>query len=279
MEAIREAAAPAGAELGSGKSGLTIDAFSARTGWQRHHIRRFFTSWSDALRAAGNVPGGRPPFAGSAELLEDWGAVTRKLQRPPAYTQYHHHGKYSARNLATRFGSWSNLRHAFLEFAREKREWTDVVNICDAAPAERRGHPRAKCPPAIPKTEMKPHEGRPVYGEPIGPMPLRNAPTNENGVILVFGMLAAELDFHVETVRTAFPDCTALRKVGPRKWQNVRIEFEFVSNNFRLHNHPPDGCDIIVCWEHNWPECPANIEVIALRDVIGKIESVKQEII
>jgi hypothetical protein len=28
-------------------------------------------------------------------------------------------------------------------------------------------------------------------------------------------------------------------------------------------------CDIIVCWEHDWPDCP--IEVIELRDVIRKL--------
>jgi hypothetical protein len=30
--------------------------------------------------------------------------------------------------------------------------------------------------------------------------------------------------------------------------------------------HPLDGCDGIVCWINNWPECP--LEVIELRSVI-----------
>jgi hypothetical protein len=35
-----------------------------------------------------------------------------------------------------------------------------------------------------------------------------------------------------------------------------------------LHNHRE--CDIIVCWTHNWPECP--LEVIELKKhlAIGK---------
>ena len=41
-----------------------------------------------------------------------------------------------------------------------------------------------------------------------------------------------------------------------------RIEFEFESRNFRDHGHPPDGCDIIVCWRHNWAECPEHLEII-----------------
>jgi hypothetical protein len=32
--------------------------------------------------------------------------------------------------------------------------------------------------------------------------------------------------------------------------------------------HDPNGCDIIVCWEHNWPECP--LEVIELKKEIAK---------
>ncbi len=52
------------------------------------------------------------------------------------------------------------------------------------------------------------------------------------------------------------------------EWQHVTIEFEFKSSNFHVHGHPPNGCDIIVCWEHNWAECPPELEVIALRDVI-----------
>ena len=55
------------------------------------------------------------------------------------------------------------------------------------------------------------------------------------------------------------------------KWQHVTIEFEFLSANFHQHGHPPNGCDIIVCWEHNWEECPPNLEVIALRNVIGRL--------
>jgi len=46
----------------------------------------------------------------------------------------------------------------------------------------------------------------------------------------------------------------------------VRIEFEYESRNFLKHMHPANGCDLIVCWRHNWPECP--LEVIELRKVM-----------
>ena len=40
------------------------------------------------------------------------------------------------------------------------------------------------------------------------------------------------------------------------------IEFEHESRNFLKHMHPVKGCDLIVCWKHNWPECP--LEVVEL---------------
>jgi hypothetical protein len=50
----------------------------------------------------------------------------------------------------------------------------------------------------------------------------------------------------------------------PKCWQRVNIEFEFESRNFRDHGHPLTSCDVIVCWHHNWPDCPAQIEVLEL---------------
>jgi hypothetical protein len=33
--------------------------------------------------------------------------------------------------------------------------------------------------------------------------------------------------------------------------------------------HSVDGCDGIVCWINNWPDCP--LEVIELRTVVEKL--------
>ena len=68
----------------------------------------------------------------------------------------------------------------------------------------------------------------------------------------------------VTRIQTAFPDCEALRRVGEERWQRVRIEFEYESRNFLKHFHNADGCDLIICWSHNWPECP--LEVVELED-------------
>ena len=110
---------------------------------------------------------------------------------------------------------------------------------------------------------------RPVMGEPFDRSPMTNAPVNELGVMVLFGMVAARLGLQVESVQGKFPDCLAKRQVAPGKWQHLRIEFEYESKNFRLHGHDPKGCDMIVCWRHNWKDCPAEIEVVELCRLFG----------
>jgi len=110
---------------------------------------------------------------------------------------------------------------------------------------------------------------RPVMGEPFDRRPMTNAPVNELGVMVLFGMVAAGLGLQVESVQGKFPDCIAKRQVAPGKWQHLRIEFEYESRNFKLHGHDPKGCDMIVCWKHNWKDCPAEIEVVELSKLIG----------
>jgi hypothetical protein len=110
---------------------------------------------------------------------------------------------------------------------------------------------------------------RPVMGEPFDRSPMTNAPVNELGVMVLFGMVAAGLGLQVESVQGKFPDCIARRQVAPGKWQYLRIEFEYESKNFKLHGHDPKGCDVIVCWKHNWKECPAEIEVVELSRLLG----------
>jgi hypothetical protein len=114
--------------------------------------------------------------------------------------------------------------------------------------------------------------GRPaVYGEPLGLAAMAHAPTNELGVLFLFGIVAADLGFRVERLQAAFPDCEAKREVAPGKWELVLVELEIYSRNFKSHRHDPKGCHVIVCWKHNWPDCPEWLEVIELSKVVKKL--------
>jgi hypothetical protein len=98
--------------------------------------------------------------------------------------------------------------------------------------------------------------------------PLAHAPTNEMGVVFLFGAMVRDLGYVVTLLQAEFPDCEALRQVKEDRWQRVRIEFEFESLNFVKHGHDVKGCDMIICWKHNWPDCP--VEVVELSKLSGK---------
>ena len=81
-------------------------------------------------------------------------------------------------------------------------------------------------------------------------------------------MISRELGFLIESIRTDYPDCEGKRCVDTKKqrWEHVLIEFEYQSGNFLEHGHNLESCDLIVCWIHNWEDCP--IEVLELKSVI-----------
>ncbi len=107
-----------------------------------------------------------------------------------------------------------------------------------------------------------------IVGDLINFRGLVYSPTNENGVIFLFGKVTEDLNMYIEEIKPGFPDCVGRRFTG-RGWEKVSIEFEYKSFHFKQHNHNPSHCDVIVCWEHDWPECP--LEVIELRAVIKSL--------
>lgn len=92
--------------------------------------------------------------------------------------------------------------------------------------------------------------------------PLQYAPHNELGVAYLFAHIAKRKQFRIEEIRPQFPDCIAYRRSEDQE-KLVRIEFEFKSSSFKVHDHDHKKCDCIVCWHHDWPDCP--IEVIELK--------------
>lgn len=181
--------------------------------------------------------------------------------------------KYSIKTYRKRYGNWNDI---LLEF----RHWLENNEIefpyINDLPSEKSQN-LIKSIEIDEKSSHNPQQwqstGRTVYGSFLNFRGLQHAPVNEQGVVFLFGMVCAELGFVVEAVRTEYPDCEAKRLVDKRqnKWERVRIEFEFKSSNFKDHGHKPEYCDLIICWEHNWPECP--LEVIELKSAIKNLEN------
>ncbi len=234
-------------------------------------------------REAGLEPSGSGHSVKTADLLNDWACVARKLQKIPSAHDYRRHGRYSPTPFSDRFGRWVRVPEMFLAFVRSggnEYQWKDVEKMVAARHqqlAQAAGVVEAPSPVESPhsrgrlystnSSKRKTLGDRPLYGAPLCLPGLAHEPVNEAGVIYVFGMVAHQLRFVVLRMQSGFPDCEAMREVQPGRWQRVRIEFEFESRNFVKHGHNKEECDLIVCWTHNWPECPGSLEVIELQRV------------
>jgi len=251
--------------------------FFSRSGMTRYSVSQFFSKWNDAVRAAGLEPRRLKVRPEDSELLRDWGETVRRKRVLLSRRGYLLEGKHDPRTLERRFGPWSMLPDVFRKFADSKPEWADVVALLPVpALKQEHGSNNDLASPILPKkTRHVPLRDRATYGNPTHFRGLRHEPVNEQGVVLLFGMLATELGYMVDAVQMGFPDCEAKRRIAPERWQRVRIEFEFESRNFRDHGHPASGCDVIICWRHNWEECPENIEVVELSSVIKSLANSK----
>ena len=268
--------------------------FWQMAGAKKEHMRRLFGSYRELVQEAGFEALGPGFHLTADELLADWAAVARRLGKVPPIQQYDKTGKYSHRAFRQRWKSWHDVPAAVAEWATAKwpdRQWDDVVEIARKYTRQRQAagnrlgrkkYNRLTSTPSastgstssIASTESGPSRrstrkksAAPVYGQPIMLPELATAPTNELGVIYLFGALAKVLGFMVLRLQAEFPDCQALRRGEDGRWRLVRVEFEFESKNFLLHGHDVNGCDLIVCWVNNWPSCP--VEVLELSKIVG----------
>lgn len=157
-------------------------------------------------------------------------------------------------------GKWEQVISAYKSWKKSKSRLDHVLAV-----------PRPLNASSTSATRSNRREPGELFGPPLGFRGLLHEPTTESGVVYLFGLLAPDLDFAVEDIGSSFPDCRAFRPDPTRRgrWRRVRIEFEYISSNFRAHHHDAAKCDLIVCWEHDWPECP--IEVLELKGiVVGK---------
>ena len=257
--------------------------FKSRSRMSEYQILQHFPSWRAAVHAAGLTPDVSNVRIDDDVLLADWGDLVRRLRHIPTRDLYRREGKYSPGLFDRHFGLWPAVPGSFRTFATGKAEWADVLALLPVDTKSSRpslsqsaGATPATASPSPTSGARLQHtklNDRATYGNPIDFRGLRHEPVNEDGVVFLFGMVARELGYLVEAVQAGFPDCEAKRQVDPGKWQRVRIEFEFESRNFRDHGHPPDGCDLIVCWRHNWPDCPSHLEVVELSKVIQTLST------
>ena len=235
-------------------------------------LRKHFGTYMEALRACGLERRGSGYEVSQKLLFQDWAGLVRKLGKVPTITDYEQHGEYSLSPMLRCYGSWKQLPEGMWEYARKEgleSEWEDVLHLIAEHFEPGKLDGRRSKPAACASFKPKALEGEPMYGAPLMHDVMCHAPTNEQGVTLLFGALAKDLRFKILRTQTGFPDCEAMWEVEPGRWQRVRIEFEYESRNYLAHMHPLGGCDLIVCWSHNWQNC--TIPVLELKAMVQQI--------
>jgi len=84
-------------------------------------------------------------------------------------------------------------------------------------------------------------------------------PTNEQGVIFLWGGVCHLGGWNPIHLQTRFPDA-----IFEKDGEEYLIEFEYKSSNFLAHGHDFEQCDLIICWENDLHGLP--IPVIELQN-------------
>lgn len=235
----------------TGRDDISKTEFLKATGISRHHITRAFGGYA-ALREAAGM---RAPFNTRLDndtmlrLLRDACVAAGGV---PSFGQIERFGAPSKSTYCKRWRNWRGVQQALREWLTVHDPGSPYLTSLQDKPSRTRR--RAQMPAAN-------------FGAPLHSGPLLHEPTNEMGVVALFGGLATALGFSIERVGIGFPDCEAKQRVTGG-WRRVRIEFEYQSRNFERHGHDPEGCDLIVCWEHNWEACP--LDVLELKEYAAR---------
>lgn len=241
--------------------------FRRETGIKEPQILKHFDTWNELVTAAGLTPTdtSRVPddvlFAEMRDVFLQEEQITTQLR----------FGKLARYNLKTyrRFGRWTEALLAFRDWLiATGQDFSLMTELPERTSQDQRLSPLKSAGTTDNSLDLPRLTGR-RYGPFLNFRGLQHEPINEQGVVLLFGMVAHELGFVVESVATGFPDCEAKRRDG-QLWVRARIEFEFESKNFAAHGHNPADCDLIVCWRHNWAE--ASLPVLELRTAIKGLD-------
>lgn len=215
---------------------------------------RKFGSWPAALAAADlrlspNVRS-EVPF----ELLaNDFLKTSLEVGRVPSLVQVVRRSEHGRYLFSEKQGGYPAFKAKAVSYLLASG--TELPDFLRAIP---------KAEACLPASPIRAHE----KGRTLGFRAFAHEPTYEQEVVGLFASVAEELGFDITCMREEFPDCETLRRVpGPRKrYRKCLIEFELRSSDFLRHAHPVAGCDLVVCWLHDWNECP--IEVLELRSAL-----------
>jgi hypothetical protein len=241
------------------RSHLTSEEFDAHGKVSAFRIIRVFGSWAAALQAAG--------LASSPNLIREVSISTLAgdflracidLGCIPTINQLTRRSQHVSHTFAGKHGGYRAFKSAAINhlFSNHARIPPAIKTLFETELSQ---FP-SEVAPGPDSPQIQPHR----QGPTLNFRAFVYAPTCEHDVVQMFGAVAQELGFEIHANRSAFPDCQARRlRAGAREtFVESLIEYEFASSDYRRHGHPTAGCDLVVCWLHDWAECP--IEVLEL---------------
>jgi hypothetical protein len=241
---------------------ISIEDFKRHSKIGPEAIIRKFNSWEEPLKILGLEPGKSfHKIIETEELANEFLEVTKNLGQIPTLRQMANRGKFSKGLYEKKFKNYVSLKAKLSEYILSQ-------HLCDDFVLRKLFKKEAQNVKSEPiNAEIRPH----YEGKTLNFRHFAYSPTYENEVVSIFSAVAGELGFEIITIRDAFPDCKARRKSQNfrDRMKDCLIEFEFRSSDFVKHKHPINGCDLIICWEHDWIDCP--IEVINLKKEITKL--------
>lgn len=268
IEKAKKIAARLGVEI------LRISDFVRESGIPKHKIYGLFPEggWSTVLSEAGLNAGGSGYTLEDDDLLNEYHRVATEYGKIPTWNLFQNRSNISSDTIRRRFGGIQGTLKKYRSWLEENAPESPILKLISTRSRHEIPPPPEDVLQKSVKTQIWDKTTGPEFGAPISFRGLTHTPINEQGVVYLFGIVSYELGFIVEAIQPSFPDCEAKRCVDSKRnrWQRVRIEFEYMSSNFLQHGHDLQQCDLILCWEHDWLECP--LEVIELRTVINNLE-------
>ena len=171
------------------------------------------------------------------DLKREFIYIANQLGKFPSMNTFRLHSKYSYRPYLDRFNSWQNAitfykENYYNDFSFEFSNVLDRVNIKNVLP-------------------------KPLNLD----IPLINTPSNEFETIVLFTLLAKELNIKILKVNAAFPDAVLVIDNKER-----RVEFEYLSSNYIQHAHPILPDILCICWRKDADI--KGIEIFSLEEYI-----------
>ncbi len=220
-------------------------------------VVRLWGGWLNALEAAGldSHPNYHEEISLDV-LAQEFLRILSELGHIPTVNQLARRSDYCKNTFTRKFGSYTDFKIAAIQRLQEQAS-------ISAQMGHLLGEHLAIIAPSNPAQDL--HVVPPHHtGSHLGFRGHACVPTYEMEVVSIFGSVADDLGFEIVAQRAAFPDCEARRLTDRRRKRYAKclIEFEFRSSDYKKHKHPMNGCDLIVCWKHDWVNCP--IEVLEL---------------